>query len=103
MIDGVLETLDLTLFKRGMFEFASYVFFDVGWLEMDRFFDFFVFSLRHLAFPVFAFIPKSVILVFCTIAFTILYLRSSEEATAAKFTLFKRNFFVKSFYINPLR
>ena len=41
MIDGVLETLDLTLFKRGMFEFASYVFFDVGWLEMDRFFDFF--------------------------------------------------------------
>ena len=41
MIDGVLETLDLTLFKRGMFEFASYVFVHVGWLEIverDRFF-----------------------------------------------------------------
>ena len=46
MIDGVLETLDLNLFKRGMFEFASYVFFDVGWLEMDRFFDFLCFQKK---------------------------------------------------------
>ena len=48
MVDGALETLDLTLFKRGMFEFASYVFFDVGWLEMDRFFDFLCFQKKSL-------------------------------------------------------
>ena len=48
MVDGALETLDLTLFKRGMFEFASYVFFDVGWLEMDRFFDCLCFLGRGL-------------------------------------------------------
>ena len=30
MIDGALETLDMTLFKRGMFEFSSDVVVDVG-------------------------------------------------------------------------
>ena len=52
MIDGALETLDMTLFKRGMFEFASYVLIGVGWLEIfkrDRFFDFFSFSKKNVA------------------------------------------------------
>ena len=48
MVDGALETLDLTLFKRGMIGFASFVFFDVGLLEMDRFFDFCVFTNKIL-------------------------------------------------------
>ena len=44
MIDGALETLDLNLFKRGMFEFSLYVFVHVCWIEIvkkDRFFEFF--------------------------------------------------------------
>ena len=51
MIDGALETLDLTLFKRGKFEFSLYVFVDVGWLEIvkrDRFFEFFRFQKKTL-------------------------------------------------------
>ena len=47
MVDGALETLDLTLFKRGMVEFASSVFLDVGLLEMDRFFNFLCFQKKN--------------------------------------------------------
>ena len=49
MVDGALETLDFTLFKSGTIEFASSVFFDVGLLEMDRFFDFLCFQKKNAA------------------------------------------------------
>ena len=36
MIDGALETLDMNLFKRGMFEFSSDVVVDVGRRGIDE-------------------------------------------------------------------
>ena len=50
MIDGALETLDMTLFKRGMLELSSDVVADVGRreiVEMDLFFDFFRFQKKR--------------------------------------------------------
>ena len=51
IIDGALETLDMTLFKRGMLELSSDVVADVGRreiVEMDLFFDFFRFQKKTM-------------------------------------------------------